>query len=231
MKESQSFLADSVTSLTIDRVCSPNFGPICEVFIILSLVGLAILVFAIFNLHPFLAKNAPIVADILVVEGWLPDYAIEAAMHEFSRGSYRQLVTIGGPIPRGSYLFSYKTFAELAAATLTAMGLDPEHLLAVPYNSESASRTYDSATDLKAWLLLTNLQINSLNLLTLGTHSRRSWILFKKAFEPQVQIGIIAIEPLHYDPQQWWKSSEGSRTILSEFIAYLYTRLFIVSNL
>jgi DUF218 domain len=181
-----------------------------------------------FNIHQFLAKNAPIAADILVVEGWLPDYAIEAAMHEFRSGNYLQLVTIGGSIPRGSYLFPYKTFAELAAATLIAIGLESQYLLVVPYNTKGASRTYDSATDLKEWLLLTDLQINSINLLTLGTHSRRSWILFKKAFEPQVKIGVITIDPLHYDPQQWWKSSEGSRTVLSEFIAYLYTRLFII---
>ncbi len=185
----------------------------------------------IFNIHQFLAKNAPIPADILVVEGWLPDYAIKAAMHEFRQGSYQQLVTIGGPIPRGSYLFEYQTFAELAAATLTKIGLEPQYLAAIPYNGTGVSRTDDSATALKAWLTLTNLQINSLNLFTLGTHSRRSWILFKQAFEPQVKIGVIAITPLHYDPQNWWKSSEGSRTLLSEFIAYLYTRLFIVNLL
>ena len=227
-------------SLTIDPQCAglcikigyfglPNLVSLMGALAILLLLGVASIGYLVINLHGFLAKNAPVATEVLVVEGWLPDYAIAAALLEFRQGTYRQLVTIGGPIPRGSYLFPYQTFAELAVTTLHALGLEPEYLLAVPDNSQGSSRTYDSATALKEWLLATNLEISSLNLLTLGTHSRRSWILFRKAFEPDVKIGAIAIAPLHYDPQQWWKSSEGSRTILSEFIAYLYTRLLMIS--
>ena len=198
------------------------------VLILILLLGVASLVCVVINLHGFLAKNDPLVTELLVVEGWLPDYALAAALREFRQGSYRQLITIGGSIPRGSYLCSCQTFAELAGITLTALGLEPEFLLAVPDRSTGNNRTYDAATALKEWLPSANLKIDSFNLLTLGTHSRRSWILFKNAFEPDIKIGAIAIVPLHYDPQQWWKSSEGARTIVSEFIAYLYTRLFII---
>lgn len=208
-----------------DNVCILNLTLIVEILVIALLVISAGGAFAIANLHLFLAKNAPINADILVVEGWLPDYALKAAMNEFEQGSYQRLITIGGSIPRGSYLSQYKTFAELAAATLTAMGLDPQYVSVAPHNAENASRTGDMATDLKQWLILTNQQVTSLNLVTLGTHSRRSWILFKKLLAPQIDVGIIAIEPCHYDPLKWWKSSEGTRTILSEFIAYMYIRL------
>jgi DUF218 domain len=214
-----------------NNFCIPNLGSIVEILFIAALVGIAVGIFAIANLHSFLAKNAPIDADLLVVEGWLPDYALKAVVKEFKQGSYRQVVTIGGPIPCGSYLFQYKTFAELAAATLTAIGLEPNDVLAVPHNAESASRTYDMAIDLKQWLLSTNQEVNSLNLVTLGTHSRRSWILFRKSFEPQIDIGIIAVPPCHYDPLKWWQSSEGTRTILSEFIAYVYTRLLSINIL
>jgi hypothetical protein len=225
-------IAPQCAGFCIKLSCSavPNLISIFCILTLLLLLGVAGLGFLVTNLHGFLAKNDPIVTDVLVVEGWLPDYALAAALCEFRQGKYLQLVTIGGPIPHGSYLFSYQTFAELAVATLNALGLEPEYLLAVPDNSTGTSRTYDSATALKEWLPSANLEINSLNLLTLGTHSRRSWLLFNKAFEPHVKIGAIAIEPLHYDPQQWWKSSEGSRTIVSEFIAYLYTRLFMIST-
>ncbi len=208
-----------------------NLDLIVEIFFLTVLASVAIGAFAIANLHSFLAKNAPIDADLLVVEGWLPDYALKAAMKEFEQGSYRRLATIGGAIPCGSYLFQYKTFAELAAASLTAMGLEKEDVLAVPHNAESASRTYDMAIDLKQWLLSTYPEINSLNLVTLGTHSRRSWILFRKSFEPRIHIGMIAIPPCHYDPLKWWQSSEGTRSILSELIAYVYTRLLSINML
>lgn len=214
-----------------NTLCVPNFGSIVEILFIAILVGLAIGVLAIANVHSFLAKNTPIDTDILVVEGWLPDYALKAAMMEFGQGSYRQLITIGGSIPRGFHLSEYKTFAELAAATLKAMGLETKDVLAAAHNDISDSRTYDMATDLKQFLFLTNQEISSFNLVTLGTHSRRSWILFRKSFGYRVKIGVIAIEPLHYDPLKWWQSSEGCRTVLSEFIAYIFTRLLSINTL
>ncbi len=44
--------------------------------------------FVIAHLHSFLAKNVPINADISVVKGELPDYALKALMNEFEQGSY-----------------------------------------------------------------------------------------------------------------------------------------------
>ncbi|NJL42483.1 MAG: DUF218 domain-containing protein [Pseudanabaena sp. SU_2_4] len=181
---------------------------------------------AILNIHPFLAKSSPINADILVVEGWLPDYAIQSAVTEFKQGSYHKLITIGGSLPRGFYLSEYKTFAELAAATLIALGVDREQLIVVSDPSQSQSRTYNSAVILNQWLSTSELQIKSLNIYTLGTHARRSWLLFKEVLEPQISVGIVANEPLNYDSKNWWHSSEGIRTVISELLAYLYVRIF-----
>jgi DUF218 domain len=186
----------------------------------------ALLSFAILNIHPFLAKSSPVNADILVVEGWLPDYAIQSAVAEFKQGSYHKLITIGGSLPRGFYLSEYKTFAELAAATLMALGVDREQLIVVSDPSQSQSRTYSSAVMLNRWISTSELQINALNIYTLGTHARRSWLLFKEVLEPQISVGIVANEPLNYDPKCWWHSSEGVRTVISELIAYLYVRIF-----
>lgn len=186
----------------------------------------ALLGFAILNIHAFLAKSSPVDADFLVVEGWLPDYAIESAVAEFRQGSYHKLITIGGPLPRGFYLSEYKTFAELAAATLTTLGLEREQLIIVSDPSQSRIRTYSSAVILNQWLSASELQIKAFNLYTLGTHARRSWLLFKRTFEPQISVGIVAAEPLNYDVKSWWHSSEGFRTVISELLAYLYVCIF-----
>jgi hypothetical protein len=211
-----------------NSICLPQLSLITLIIgltgIIFSL-GYVTFRFFILNIHQFLVKNAPIDADILVVEGWLPDYAIAAALHKFQEGSYLKIVTVGGLIQRGSYLFPYENFADLAAATLQAMGLDAEKVLAIPFNVVDNHRTQGSATDLQRWLAITDLPIKSINLVTLGVHSRRSWLLFHQVLEPRIKIGIISIEPQHYEPNQWWKSSEASRTIISESIAYLHIRL------
>jgi hypothetical protein len=196
------------------------------VFFIVCVI--ALLSFGFLNIHAFLAKSSPVDADVLVVEGWLPDYALQSALAEFRQGSYQKLITIGGSLPRGFYLSEYKNFAELAAATLTALGLDREQILIVADPSESQNRTYSSAVILDRWLATSQLQIKALNLYTLGTHARRSWLLFKKTLEPQISVGIIANEPLNYDAKNWSHSSEGVRTVISELLAYLSVRIFKV---
>ena len=64
-------------------------GWILAIAIIISCIS-----FAITQIHPFLAPNAPISADMLVVEGWMPDYGIKAALEEFETGSYKYLVQV-----------------------------------------------------------------------------------------------------------------------------------------
>ncbi|MCU0540702.1 MAG: YdcF family protein [Oscillatoriaceae cyanobacterium Prado104] len=176
------------------------------------------------NIHPFLAVNSPIEADILVVEGWLPDYAIESAIAEFKTGNYQKLITTGLPLSKGYYLAEYKNYAELTAATCIALGFDRTKIIAVPAASVIKYRTAASAIALRDWLSASSLKINSINLYSFGTHARRSWIIFKEVLKPEIQVGIIAAEPQDYNPQEWWKSSEGFRTVTGEIIAYIYTR-------
>ena len=171
-----------------------------------------------------MASLSKSVHQILVIP--LPDYAVQSAVNEFRQGSYRKIITIGGSLPRGFYLSEYKTFAEIAGATLTALSLDREQIIIVPDSSQSLSRTYSSALILDRWLSTSGLGVKALNLYTLGTHARRSWLLFKNALEPKISVGIIATEPLNYDAKSWWQSSEGARTVISELLAYLYVRIF-----
>jgi hypothetical protein len=177
------------------------------------------------QIHSFLAKNAPVAADVLVVEGWLPDYALQSAAIEFKQGAYQQLITVGSKIPRGVYLSEYDNFAALAAATLIAIGVDPQRISIVTDTSSTPGRTANAAALLDRWLTTSELQIAALNLFTLGTHARRSWLLFDRLLAPKLLVGIIAVEPLNYNTQSWWHSSEGVRTVISELLAYLSVRI------
>ncbi|MEG4048220.1 YdcF family protein [Microcoleus sp. Pol17_C1] len=192
---------------------------------VIASAGLIILMLLIItNIHPFLAANAPIKADILVVEGWLPDYAIESAIAEFKKGEYRQLITTGVPLSKGYYLAEYKNYAELTAATCIALGFDKNKLVAVPAANVLKHRTAASAIALRDWFSTSGLKVNSINLYSFGPHARRSWIVFKEVLNPEIKVGIIAAEPQDYNSQEWWKSSEGFRTVIGEIIAYIYAR-------
>ncbi|MEG5173769.1 YdcF family protein [Microcoleus sp. B3-D7] len=192
---------------------------------VIASAGLIILMLLIItNIHLFLAVNAPIKADILVVEGWLPDYAIKSAIAEFKKGEYRQLITTGVPLSKGYYLAEYKNYAELTAATCIALGFDKNQLVAVPAANVLKHRTAASAIALRDWFSPSGLKVNSINLYSFGPHARRSWIVFKEVLNPEIKVGIIAAEPQDYNSQEWWKSSEGFRTVIGEIIAYIYAR-------
>lgn len=192
----------------------------------LVLIGLALLIWmGIANVYPFLSISAPIEADVLVVEGWLPDAVLKKAIAEFNQGNYRMLITTGLPLSKGYYLVEYDNFAELTAATLLRMGVESDKLVAVPAPRTTRNRTATSAMALRQWLDESNLQPSGINVYSLGPHSRRSWLLFRKALAPDTQVGVIAARPVNYNPTRWIKSSEGVRSVISETIGYLYARL------
>lgn len=173
------------------------------------------------TLYPFLSVNAPLEADILVVDGWMPDDALKQVYDIFEQGAYRQIVAIGPPISRGHYLTDYKTYADVAVATLTAMGISTAQIIPVAVPLTTQHRTYAGAILLKQWLN-TQPQIRSINLCTLGAHARRSRLLFRQNLAPTVRVGVIALSPLDYNPDQWWRYSAGGRAVIGELIGYGY---------
>lgn len=181
---------------------------------------------AFFGLYPFLALNRPVKADVLVVEGWVSDYALEFAAREFQAGHYTQLYTTGGPLSKGSYLIEYKTFADLGAATLRAQGLDSNAVVAVPAPETRVDRTYQSALALLKRLSETDQPVKAINVVTIGAHARRTRLLYQHAFGDGVAIGVIGVPHADYDSKRWWKFSAGLRDVIGETSGYVYAKLF-----
>jgi len=179
-------------------------------------------------LHPFLAINKPIGGEIMVVEGWLPDYALEKAIADFQDGYYKSLITTGGPLLKGSHLTKYKTYAELTASTLINIGFDVNKLVVIPTPEVHRDRTYASAIEVKKWLNNSGMKIEALDIYSLGSHSRRSWLLFQYVFTPDIEVGIVSLNDRSYDSKRWWKTSSGVRMVFNETIAYIYAKFFFI---
>jgi len=194
-------------------------------WLLLLLAGLLLATIAVRKVQPFLSVTAPVQGGALVIEGWAPDYALEEAIAEFRRHPYSKLYVVGVPLAQGAPLSEYRTYAELGAATLLKLGLGRDSLQTVPTPAVRQDRTYASALVLKQWLQQHNAMPAELNLISLGVHARRSRLLFEEAFGRDSRVGIIAIEDRDYDPQHWWKSSQGVRAVTDELIAYGYARL------
>ncbi len=173
----------------------------------------------------FLALNEPIRGDALVIEGWIPDYAMRAAIEEFRRGHYRYVVTSGGTIiDTDPWAQRYQTWADVAAADLKRLGLD-ESITCLPARKTSIDRTYCSALAVRDWLNSpAGSSVHAINIYSLSTHARRSHLLFEKAIGTRARVGVVALPDLSYDCNRWWRTSEGFREVFTEAIAYGYAR-------
>lgn len=178
------------------------------------------------TLPGMLSAHHPIQAEILVVEGWIPDYALEAAIGEFKQGSYQRLYVTGGPLEKGLPLSQFKTYADLGASVLIGLGMDKERLQAVAAPEVRADRTYNSARALRNLFQKEAPPSRKLNVVSVGPHSRRTRLLFEKAFGDDWEIGVISVPDKSYDVRRWYRASNGVRNVLSEAIAYVYAKVF-----
>jgi uncharacterized SAM-binding protein YcdF (DUF218 family) len=177
------------------------------------------------GLHPFLAVTDSVPGGMLVVEGWVPDHMLEAAIAEFKRNHYARLFVTGIPLQKGAPLSEYKDYANLGAAILIRLGMSTNEVQAVPTGNTRRDRTYATALTLKHWLSEHGIATTKVNLITGAPHARRSRLMFEKALGSEVEVGVIAIPADDYDEKKWWHSSQGVRVIIGEALAYTYARL------
>jgi uncharacterized SAM-binding protein YcdF (DUF218 family) len=195
--------------------------------LIIVLLGLSTAVFLILNAEPFLAETHRVNSNILVVEGWIHEYAMRGAVEEFETGSYQRVFTTGGPITgSGHYINDYHTSASVGADLLRKRGVPTEAVQMVPSRVIARDRTYGSAVALREWFREHNMAVENLNVVTEDTHARRTHLLFQKALGRSVAVGIIAVPNPDYDARRWWTYTEGVKDVVSEGLAYLYARLF-----
>jgi hypothetical protein len=191
------------------------------------LLGLALSVgIVLWRLHPFLAVTNRTNSQFLVVEGWVPNYALEESITEFRTGHYRLMFTVGCDILNGVNVEAGDNHATFAVRRLSWLGMDPKLVQPVPSPTQYRDRTYASALALRQWMKLHRADVTSFNLVTVGVHARRSQLLFQKAFGEKVRVGIIAVADREYDPSRWWQYSEGVKEVISEGAGYFYARLF-----
>ena len=186
---------------------------------------------AFLSIHPFLAVTNRIDADVLVVEGWVHEYAIQAAIDEFRSRSYERVFTTGGPVEgSGGYINDFYTSASVGAELLRNHGLATSVVQEVPSRVMDRDRTYASAVALRNWFREHDIRVRRLNVLTEDVHARRSQLLFSKALGSEISVGVIAVPNPDYDARRWWRSSEGVKGVFSESLGYFYARFLFHSS-
>ncbi len=148
------------------------------------------------------------------------------AVRQIDQHHYSPVFVTGGDITKGSAFAEFGNIAELGAASLRQMSQGRIEPHPIPTPSVQKDRTFASALALREWMEAHGGVQRDITLLSVGPHTRRSWLLFQKAFGDSARVGVIAAPVEGFDPNRWWVYSEGVRTVLSESIAYVYARLF-----
>jgi hypothetical protein len=172
----------------------------------------------------FLSISRPVPAKILIVEGWIPDFGIKIALETFRRDSYQLLLATGTPLSEHAYISSYRSEAEQAAASLIKLGLHPDSIAVAIMPETHNDRTYTTALYANKYLLSHGYKPQAINVLSVGPHCRRSWLMYRKAFGKDWQVGIInAVHP-KFRGEINWHTTEGFKSILDETAGYLYVK-------
>jgi len=196
--------------------------PTWRTWFLLAVVAGSGIVFAARFTYEFLSVSRPVAAKILVVEGWLPDYALADAVDAFDHGAYDLLIASGGPIERGGFLSEYEDHAALTAATLVRMGFHAERVVAVPADPAVRNRTWASAVAVRDWLAAQGRASDSINVVSLGAHARRSRAVYRKVFGNAESVGVLAVPDREVDPTRWWRTSAGMKVTVIELVGWLY---------
>jgi len=193
-------------------------------FVVFLTAGTGGFILSVLTVYDFLAVCEPAKAEILVVEGWVPDQVVQRAVKEFQRNDYKVIVCIGGPIQTGSYLYPFNNFAELTYHRLINCGVIDSKIVVIATEDVRKDRTFQGALAFKKWMDSCAVSTKGINIFTLGVHARRSRLLFQKALGEDILVGVVGVPDERFETKAWWKSSNGVRVVVDEIIAYLYAR-------
>ncbi len=201
--------------------------PTWKAVLLVTLLILLLTCLFFLKINSFLSMNRPVEAEVLLVDDWLPDFAIEETLKEFNGKNYRKLIITGGRKVYGWNATKFESSAELLAAKIMERGIDSAKIQLIKVSPSSNNRTNTSSIATKAWLVSHPHDFKAINIVSVGSHARRSYYLFNKSLGDYCRVGIISINNISYDQNKWWNSSYGVKEVITECLAYIYTLLFI----
>ena len=185
---------------------------------------LIILVLYIPWVHPFLAITKRVDANVLVVEGWVPNNVLEYTAKEFLEGGYLLVATSGIQIVEDES--GLNSHAHRAASKLVEFGLSEVSVVMCPSEPVSWNRTGVSARAVRDQLKEMNINLSGVNVVTAGPHARQTYLAYRRVFSDTTQVGIISVPKIYYDQDRWWASWAGIKWTNKDFIAWIKEVLF-----
>jgi uncharacterized SAM-binding protein YcdF (DUF218 family) len=131
-------------------------------------------------------------------------------------------VTAGGVTSGDGWEEPGWSFAEGAEHELIRDGIARDRIIVATAKGLGRQRTYESAVAVRRVLQERGIEPKAINVFTMGSHAKRSRLVFAKVFGPKTQVGVISWTPARYVTIPWWRSSERARQMIIETVGYLY---------
>lgn len=112
----------------------------------------------------------------------------------------------------------FNSNAELARNCLLSMGIDSSLVIATSGKRVKLNRTLSSTLAFRDWVKSTDIDIRGINIISRGTHARRTWMTYNKVLNETYDIGIISL-PDYKEPHS--RKYKALRTI-RESIGIIY---------
>ncbi|MBL7963198.1 MAG: YdcF family protein [Flavobacteriales bacterium] len=116
----------------------------------------------------------------------------------------------------GSQRPARATEAEQAADELVLAGIPQDRIVALPTQARPGQRTRTNAQ--RAAEELRQRGIDSVDVITLGVHARRTRALLRKAVAKDGAVGVVSLPDPECAPGTWWRSKMGWGKMLKEVL-------------
>jgi hypothetical protein len=164
-------------------------------------------------------------ASVLVVEGWIGPEGIRAAKFEFESHNYEFIVISGGIASPEGWEPGGWSYAKRAQEELVRLGVPKEKIILAGNQNADRQRTYQSAITVVHTMATQGIEAKSINIFTWGTHARRSYLVYQKAYGPKTSVGVITWQPPD-SSVPWWHSSERAQQLMLQSVGFFYEFLF-----
>ncbi len=116
----------------------------------------------------------------------------------------------------------YSNYAEYSAFILKYLGFK-DSIVTLPVSDSKINRTYSCALAFNEWYSGSPFKGKPVNIVSLGPHSLRTWMTYKKVLGKNTDVGIIMVENETYNRNNWWRTTEGIKDTIHEMVSYIYT--------
>ncbi len=116
------------------------------------------------------------------------------------------------------------SLAESAMERLYSLGIDSASIIAIPGKKVSINRTFTSALAFRNWLNTADINVEGINIISLGTHAKRTWLTYYKILDEKYNVGIISIP----DTKENLPGKRKALTVLRETLGIIWYRIILL---